>query len=83
MTFAPYLPVTPPALDRLGEVKAPTLVVVGDADTPGNRQAADLLAKQIPGASIRIVNGADHALPIGWADQFNAAVIEFISARRN
>jgi pimeloyl-ACP methyl ester carboxylesterase len=83
MTFAPYLPVTPPAVERLGDVKTPTLVLVGDADTAGNRQAADLLAKQIPGASIRIVKGADHALPIGWADQFNAAVIEFISARRN
>jgi 3-oxoadipate enol-lactonase len=80
MAFAPYVPLTPPAVERLNDVKAPTLVIVGDADTPGNRQASDLLAKRIPGASIRVVEGADHGLPLGWADQFNAAVIAFISA---
>ena len=35
MTFAPYLPLTPPAVDRLGDIKAPTLVLIGDRDTPG------------------------------------------------
>ena len=42
------------------------------------RRAAELEAKQIPGATLHIVKGADHGLPIGWADQFNAAVLEFL-----
>lgn len=82
MTFAPYVPLKPPAIERLGSVRTPTLVLIGDRDTPGNRQASDLVAKQIPGASMEVIAGADHALPIGWADQFNAAVIGFIAAAR-
>jgi pimeloyl-ACP methyl ester carboxylesterase len=62
----------------LNEVKVPTLVIVGDSDTNGIRQGAELEAKQIPGATLHIVKGADHGLPIGWADQFNAAVLEFL-----
>jgi pimeloyl-ACP methyl ester carboxylesterase len=81
MTFAPFVPVTPPAIERLKDVKSPTLVLVGDADTPGNRKAAELLATGIPGASTEVIKGADHGLPIGWADEFNAAVIAFLSAR--
>jgi len=82
MTFAPYEPVTPPAIERLAEVRTPTLVLIGDRDTPGNRQAAELLGQKIPGATLRVIAGADHALPLGWADEFNAAVIGFISAAR-
>lgn len=79
---APFVPVMPPAISRLGDVKAPTLVVVGDKDTPGNQDASALLAKQIPGASLKVIAGADHALPLGWSDEFNAAVLAFIAAAR-
>jgi 3-oxoadipate enol-lactonase len=82
LTSAPYAPVTPAAADRLKDVTAPTLVIVGDADTPGIRQGAALEARQIPGATMRIVKGADHGLPIGWADEFNDAVIAFLRARQ-
>jgi 3-oxoadipate enol-lactonase len=82
MTFPPFAQVKPLAVQRLDSVKAPTLVIYGDRDTPGLRQASELMAKQIPGATVHVVPGADHALPIGWADQFNAAVIGFIAAAR-
>ena len=82
MTFAPYVSLSPPALGRLGEIRVPTLVVVGDQDTPGNRQASDVLAKQIPGAALRVIAGADHALPLGWAEEFNAAALGFMAAAR-
>jgi pimeloyl-ACP methyl ester carboxylesterase len=79
MTFAPYVPLKPPAIERLRDVKSVTLLLVGDADTPGNRQAVDVLAAQLPAASLHVVKGADHGLPLGWADEFNATVLEFIS----
>jgi pimeloyl-ACP methyl ester carboxylesterase len=82
MTFAPYIPVLPPAVTRLADIKAPTLVVIGDRDTPGNRQGSELVAKQVPGATMRVIAGADHALPLGWAEEFNAAALAFISAAR-
>jgi pimeloyl-ACP methyl ester carboxylesterase len=83
MTAPPFVAMKPAAIERLGEVKVPTLVIVGDRDTPGNRQASELLAKQIPGATFRTIAGADHALPIGWPDEFNREVLSFLmSARR-
>jgi 3-oxoadipate enol-lactonase len=82
LTSPPYAPVTPAAADRLKDVTVPTLVIVGDADTPGIRQGADLEARQIPGATMRVVKGADHGLPIGWPNEFNDAVIAFLGARR-
>ena len=82
MTAPPYIPLTPPAVGRLAEVKAPTLVVVGDRDTPGNQQASALLAKQIAGAKSVVVPGADHGLPLGWSRELNDAVLGFLSATR-
>ena len=78
MSFAPYVPVKPAAVGRLVEVKARTLVIVGDSDSNGIRQGAELEAKEIPGAKLEIVKGADHGLPIGWAAEFNAAVQAFL-----
>lgn len=82
MTFAPYIPVTPPAVDRLGDIKAPTLVLIGDRDTPGNRQGAELVAAKVPGAALRVIAGADHGLPIGWSGEVTSAAVGFIRAAR-
>jgi pimeloyl-ACP methyl ester carboxylesterase len=82
LSAAPFVPLKPPAVGRLGEVKARTLVIVGDQDTPGNRQASELMGKEIPGAIVKVVPGADHALPLGWSREFNDVVLAFISAAR-
>lgn len=82
MPFAPYVPMKPAAISRLNEVGVPTLVIIGDRDMPSIKQSAQLLTKEIKGAELKVVAGADHALPLGWADEFNAAVIGFISTAR-
>lgn len=82
MSAPPYIPLTPPAVGRLAEIKAPTLVVVGDRDTPGNQQASAMLATQIAGAQSVVVAGADHGLPLGWPRELNAAVLAFLAAQR-
>ena len=82
LTVPPFVPLSPPAVERLGTVKAPTLVIVGDKDTPGNRKASELLARQIPGATSKVVVGADHALPIGWADDLNRELLAFLAGIR-
>src|SRR5262245_44776373 len=82
MTFAPYIPLKPPAIDRLGEIMAPTLVVVGDRDTPGNQQGAELVASKVPGATKRVIAGADHGVPLGWSDELTSAAVGFMRAAR-
>jgi pimeloyl-ACP methyl ester carboxylesterase len=79
MPFAPYVPMNPAAITRLGEVRAPTLVIIGDRDMPSIKQSAQIVTKEIKGAVLKVIPGADHALPFGWADEFNAAVLSFLS----
>jgi ankyrin repeat protein/pimeloyl-ACP methyl ester carboxylesterase len=81
MTAPPFIPSTPPAIGRLGEIRVPALVVSGDRDTPGNRAIADALAKGIPDATLMVVPGADHAVPIGWATALNEAVLKFLASK--
>lgn len=81
MSAAPFAPITPPASGRLGEVRAPALIVTGDRDTPGNRAGSEMLAKGIPGAKMVSIPGADHAVPIGWAKELHEAVLAFLAAR--
>ena len=45
---------------RLGDVKAPTLVLIGDADTSGSNHMAqsEVLADRIPGAVMKILKAS-------------------------
>jgi pimeloyl-ACP methyl ester carboxylesterase len=81
MAAPPFVPITPPAIGRLGEIRSPTLVVTGDRDTPGNRANSELAAKAIPGARLVVIPGADHAIPIGWAKELNEAVLAFLASQ--
>ena len=50
----------PPAIKRLGEIKAPTLVLVGERDVPDIQQIVKLLAANVRGARVEIVPDAAH-----------------------
>jgi pimeloyl-ACP methyl ester carboxylesterase len=80
MAAPPFAPITPPASQRLGEIRARTLLVTGSEDTAGNRAAAEVAAKGIPGAKQIFIAGADHAVPIGWAKELNEAMLAFFAA---
>ncbi len=49
-----------PALGRLAEIQAPTLIIVGAEDQPMIHQIADLLAQQIPDAERVTIPDAGH-----------------------
>ena len=53
-------PLKPPAIGRLGEITAPTLVVIGDHDEPDLVKLADRLATEIPNASLVTIANAAH-----------------------
>ncbi len=78
MAAPPFAPITPPAIGRLGEISAATLVVSGDRDTPGNRANSETVARGIAGARLIVIPGADHAIPIGWARELNEALLGFL-----
>src|ERR1700730_8155290 len=57
---APAQELEPPALGRLHEIDAPTLVVVGDKDLPPILETADLLVSKIRGARKAVIHDAAH-----------------------
>lgn len=77
---APAQPQNGPAdAERLGEIKAPTLVLVGEQDLPDFRGIAAKLAAEIPGACQAVMPGAGHLLPVEQPEAFTAALLAFLS----
>ena len=66
-----------PLHERLAEVAAPTLVVVG-ADDPV-RARGEEVAAGIPGARLAIVPGAGHAPHLERPDLFHVLLLEFLT----
>ena len=71
----------PPTIERLENIKTPTLVVIGSRDAPNLKNIADLLAQKIPGARKVVINEASHHPPVEQPKQFNKVVLDFITKR--
>jgi 3-oxoadipate enol-lactonase len=68
----------PAAVNRLGEVPAPTLIINGDLDTPRTIAAADYLTEQIASAQHIIMTGTAHLPNMEQPDEFNQHVLSFL-----
>ncbi|MDP2919799.1 MAG: alpha/beta hydrolase [Dehalococcoidia bacterium] len=64
-------------IENLDKIKVPTLVVVGEKDT-AFLQAADYMAKVIPGAKRVTVPNAGHPANIDNTPFFNQAILDFL-----
>lgn len=69
-------------LSRLGDVKAPTLVVSGERDRLTPPWVSRRVADAIPGARYHQIDGpgASHVLPLERPDDFNAIVMSFLDS---
>jgi len=76
---APTKKVDPPAYGRLAELKAPTLVVVGDEDLSEIRDTADLLVSKIPNARKAVIHNAAHLPNLEHPEEFNRLVLDFLN----
>jgi 3-oxoadipate enol-lactonase len=70
-----------PAVERLGDVHAATMIVVGDHDLEEIHRIADRLATGIPGASKRVVANADQLVNVATPERFNRLVLDFLTFR--
>jgi pimeloyl-ACP methyl ester carboxylesterase len=68
----------PQAVDRLGEIRAPILVVVGDRDYPEKVEQSRQMATEIPGARLEIVPGVAHMVNMEAPEAFNRLVLDFL-----
>jgi pimeloyl-ACP methyl ester carboxylesterase len=69
----------PPAVNRLGEIKAPTLVMVGDLDEGGTIEACRKLATDIPGARFELFEGVAHMVNLEQPERFTRLVLDFLA----
>ena len=63
---------------RLGEIKAPTLVLVGEEDVPDIHAIADRLAREIPGAGRATIADAAHVPSMERPREFEELVLGFV-----
>jgi len=75
---APTDKLDPPAVERLREITAPTLVVVGDEDAPPIFDAVDLLMEKVPHARKAVIHDAAHLPNLEHPHEFNRLVLEFL-----
>ena len=71
-------PLEPAAAGRLAELHTPTLVVVGDLDTPKTLAAAGYLATHIAGAQKLEMTGVAHLPNMEKPAEFNRLVLSFL-----
>ena len=63
---------------RLGEIKAPALVLVGEEDVPDIHAIADRLAREIPGARRETIADAAHVPSMERPREFEELVLGFV-----
>jgi pimeloyl-ACP methyl ester carboxylesterase len=67
--------------DRLPEIKAPTLVIVGDKDAPSILVNAKVYEETIPGARKIIIKGVSHHLVMEKPKEYNRLVLSFLKGK--
>jgi pimeloyl-ACP methyl ester carboxylesterase len=68
----------PPYSERLGDVRAPTLVLTGDEDVADIKEIAERLAAGIPGAERATIPDAAHLPNLDRPEDFDRLVLEFL-----
>lgn len=73
------IPLTPPAIMRLTELRMPTLLIVGDHDIPDKIELTKQLAAEIPQAQLAIIPGVAHVPNMEKPQEFNRIVLDFLA----
>jgi pimeloyl-ACP methyl ester carboxylesterase len=74
-----YIWTSPPAIERLSEIKVPTLVIVGDHDVTDILGVADTLISKISGAKKTVIHNAGHHVNMEKPKEFERVVTDFLN----
>jgi len=67
-------------LDRLPQIACPTLVIGGSADVGTPLPLSQAIVERIPGAQLRVIDGAAHLSAIDEAPAFTRVLREFLAS---
>ncbi len=70
----------PPAIERLNDIKVPTLAIVGSLDSPDFDIIASMIAEQVPDAKKVVIQGAGHMPNMEKPGEFNQIVLDFLKS---
>jgi 3-oxoadipate enol-lactonase len=68
----------PPAAQRLGEIRVPTLILVGESDIPDVHAHAGAINLGIRSSTRDVIPKAGHLIPIEQPEVFSAKVLAFL-----
>jgi 3-oxoadipate enol-lactonase len=69
----------PPAVERLDEIRVPTLAVAGGIDVPIIHEIVERIVEQVPGAERVVIPGVAHMVNMERPETFGEVVGEFLS----
>ena len=69
----------PPAIERLEQIRAPVLAIVGERDLPDFHAIADTLQQRIPWARKVVVPDAGHMANMEAPEQVNKVILSFLA----
>jgi len=68
---------------QLGQIKAPTLIIVGDQDTALPLDESEVMHVGIPNSRLVIIQGAGHTSTVEEPEAVTAAMTDFLSSLEN
>ena len=71
-------PLSPPAIQRLSEIKVTTLIIAGERDYPDNLKVADMLETEIAGAKKVMIPGTGHIVNMDNPEELNRILLDFL-----
>ena len=75
----PQRDLAPPPTERLGEIRARTLAIVGERDLPDFHAIAGLIERDVTGARRVLLPGVGPVVNMEASERFNQLVIDFLS----
>jgi 3-oxoadipate enol-lactonase len=66
------------SVGRLGEIAVPTLVITAGRDVPAINELGELLAREIPGARLAVIEEADHMVQWRAPAELAQLVLDFL-----
>lgn len=76
--FNPQFQIRPPTFSRLGQITAPTLVIIGELDQPEFQAASDALDQFIPNSTKVVIRGAGHMANLDKPRAVTREVLKFL-----
>ena len=76
-------PLSPPANERLADLRAPLLVMVGDLDEVETQAHCRYLASVVPDARLEVFEGAAHMVNLEQPERFNQLLRDFLDEHRS